>query len=136
MSEIDTTPLSRREAVAALGALVLAACFSDRTTDPPDEDGVEVEMVDLEFEPATVTIQVGDRVTWRNVGQFVHTATCDPAKANDPSNVQLPPGAAPWDSGAAAPGATFSRVFDVAGEYRYVCIPHEAQGMLGTIIVS
>ena len=136
MSEIHSTPMGRRDAIAAIGALALAACFSDRTTAPPDAGGVEVEMVGIAFDPPTVSIQVGDRVTWRNVGQFVHTATCDPSKANDPSNAQRPPGADPWDSGAVAVGSTFSRVFDVAGEYNYFCIPHEAQGMLGTIIVT
>lgn len=136
MSRIAETPLTRREAIAALGALALSACFSDRSTNPPEEGGVEVEMVDLSFEPATVNIDVGDRVTWRNTSQFVHTATCDPSKANDSASVNLPAGAAAFDSGAVSPGGTFSHVFEVAGEYRYFCIPHESQGMVATVVVS
>lgn len=133
-----TGKMNRREAVALLGATALAACFSDR----PDStgvngDGMVVEMRDtLAFSPRTLNIQVGDRVTWRNTSSFVHTATCDPALANDPSHVQLPEGAEAWDSGDVAGGGTFSRTFDVAGEYQYVCLPHEQQGMLGTIVVS
>lgn len=136
MSGIAGRPLTRREALAALGGLALAACFSDQSTDPPDEGGVEVEMTDLQFEPATVNIQVGGRVRWRNAGQFVHTATCDPGVANDADSVRLPSGAEPFNSGAVAVGSTFSHEFEVPGEYRYFCIPHEAQGMVGTVIVS
>lgn len=136
MKEIPSQPVTRREALAALGALALAACFSDRSTDPDGGEGVRIDMVDLAFEPATVTISVGERVAWHNTGQLVHTATCDPSKANDSASVQLPAGAAAWDSGAVAVGSTFGHTFEVPGEYRYFCIPHEAQGMLGTIIVS
>lgn len=128
--------LTRREAIAAMGATVLAACFSDRPTPPEDDEGIRVDMVDVAFEPATLNIEVGERVTWHNMGQFVHTATCDPAEANDPDSVQLPAGAAPWNSGTIGPGGTFTRTFDVAGEYHYFCIPHETLGMLGTIVVT
>lgn len=34
------------------------------------------------------------------------------------------------------PGESFSKTFDVPGTYRYFCIPHEMQGMLGTAIVE
>lgn len=136
MTGMSSRKLTRREAIGAMGAAVLAACFSDRPTDPGDGGGIPVDMVDTAFEPATLTIQVGERVTWHNVGQFVHTVTCDPAEANDPASVQLPAGAAPWDSGGVGPGGTFTHTFDVAGEYHYFCIPHETFGMLGTVVVT
>ena len=134
-----TRRMTRRQAVAAMGATALAACFSDRPEDgtgPGGEDTV-IEMTNqLTFSPETVTIQVGSRVTWRNTSDVLHTATGDPAKAVDPSNVRLPQGADPWDSGGVTAGVEYSRTFDIPGEYRYFCIPHEQAGMVGTILVT
>ena len=132
--------LTRRQALVAMAATALAACFSDRPDDGTgvDGEGTIVEMTNqLTFDPETVTIEVGGRVTWRNVSDGIpHTATCDPDEANDPSHVQLPSGAQPWDSGTIVSGGEYTRTFVVPGEYHYFCIPHEGQGMLGTIIVN
>jgi plastocyanin len=35
-----------------------------------------------------------------------------------------------------APGAVFEHTFRVAGTYRYICVPHELAGMIGTVIVT
>ena len=99
--------------------------------------GQMVEMNDqLKFAPASVTIKVGDTITWMNVGNIPHTTTADPAKAMTASNVALPSGAKTWDSGMLNGGQSFSHTFDVAGVYKYICIPHEAAGMLGTVTVQ
>src|SRR5690606_37858162 len=71
-----------------------------------------------------------------NASSMVHTATADPALAANPDNVQLPAGAEPFDSGFLTAGQRFSYTFTVAGEYRYVCLPHEFAGMIGTITVN
>lgn len=131
--------MTRREVLVALVVSTVAACTSDRPTDEGGGDGEEVGMTNqLTFSPATLNISTGDTVTFRNTssGGIIHTATCDPAKAANASHVALPAGAAVWDSGALAPGATFSHTFTTAGQYRYVCLPHESLGMLGTINVS
>ena len=90
----------------------------------------------LKFVPATITIKVGDTITWTNSGTIAHTTTADPAKAAKASNVALPSGAKTWDSGLLNAGQSFSHTFDVAGVYKYICIPHEAAGMLGTVTVQ
>lgn len=90
----------------------------------------------LGFTPATVTIQVGETVRWTNTSDIVHTVTADPEKAADPSRVSLPEGAATFDSGNLAPGEVFEYTFTVAGEYDYICIPHELAGMVGKVIVT
>lgn len=122
----------------ALGATLLVACFSDRPdpTGNGNGDGVVVEMTpQLTFEPRTVTIDAGEAITWRNTSVVFHTATGDASKAVDPAHVRLPEGASPWDSDAVGAGEQFTRTFDVPGEYRYICIPHEAQDMVGSIVV-
>ncbi len=89
----------------------------------------------LTYVPAEVTITVGQNVLWTNTSSLTHTVTADPSLAQDPSHVQLPEGAQPFNSGDMAPGATFRHTFDVPGTYVYFCIPHEAMGMVGRIVV-
>lgn len=97
---------------------------------------VEVGMVGLEFDPARITISRGETVKWVNTSQIVHTVTADPELANDPGSVKLPEGAETFDSGNMSAGDTFTHTFDIAGEYRYFCIPHESAGMIGTVMVE
>jgi plastocyanin len=62
--------------------------------------------------------------------------TADPGRAFDASRVRLPDGASTFDSGDVAPGEVFEYTFTVAGEYRYICVPHELTGMLGVVMVE
>jgi plastocyanin len=96
-----------------------------------------VRMTDrLTYEPEAVTIAVGETVVWENTSAVVHTVTADEDEAADPSNVRLPDGAEPFDSGDIPPGESWSYRFTVAGEYRYFCIPHEMADMIGTVTVQ
>jgi plastocyanin len=94
----------------------------------------------LRFEPAEVTIRLGETITWVNASPIPHTTTGDPdknpVKKTRPEFAQLPPGAEGWDSGMLNEGQSFSHTFTVAGKYKYFCIPHVLSGMLGTIIVQ
>jgi plastocyanin len=99
--------------------------------------GPVVAMTDqLRFVPDKLTVKVGDTVTWQNTGSVAHTVTADPAKAQNKAHVKLPAGAEPWDSGILTGGLSWSRRFDVPGEYAYFCIPHEANGMVATLTVT
>ena len=83
-----------------------------------------VSMTDNAFGPATITINVGDTVTWVNNGEHDHTATADDRS---------------WDSGELAPGGSFSHTFTTAGTFGYFCELHGAPGgigMSGTIVVQ
>jgi plastocyanin len=70
------------------------------------------------FSPATLTINVGDRVTWTNSDSVTHTATAT--------------GGA-FDTGDIAEGQSASVRFTKAGTYAYSCTPHPS--MTGTIRV-
>jgi len=78
-------------------------------------------MVEFAFEPANVTINVGDTVTWTNNGDIVHTAT-----STEPSGA--------FDSGLVNPGETFAHTFDAPGTYQYICSVHP--NMMGTVVVQ
>jgi plastocyanin len=96
-----------------------------------------VDMTDsLKFEPRTVEIKQGSTVLWKNASNLVHTVTADPELANNKSNVQLPQGAETFHSGDIAPGEEYRHTFNVPGRYRYFCVPHEAAGMIGEVIVK
>ena len=91
---------------------------------------------EMTFNPATLTIKRGETVTWKNDYDLVHTATADPSKVEDQTLVELPAGAAAWDSGNIAKDQVWSHTFETPGIYRYVCLPHLMAGMVGEIIVE
>jgi plastocyanin len=104
---------------------------------PASPQTFTVQMNDVNrFVPAALTVPVGSTVTWQNVGQVTHTVTFDPSKAIRASDVSLPSGVAPWDSGNVDGGQSYSYTFATPGTYHYVCIPHEELGMLATITVT
>lgn len=104
---------------------------------PAGEAAAKVQMTDLlVFEPALVTIKVGQIVEWKNASFVVHTVTADPAQAAYQKSVHLPEGAEPFDSDRLLPDAIYRRTFTVPGTYRYFCKPHESTGMIGEIVVE
>jgi plastocyanin len=106
-------------------------------TSPSAGAGHTVQMTDaLKFDPATLTVSVGDTVTWENTSSMAHTTTCDKTKASNPSDVIQPDGGDTWDSGLLNAGQSYSHTFKVAGDYQYVCLPHEVAGMIGKVTVS
>lgn len=110
------------------GALLLAGCTSPDGDD--DHAQVVVEMVSgNEFDPETITVEPGTKVTWINRDTLGHTATSD-------DDGQM------FDSGNLNGGQSFSYTFDEPGVYTYHCTPHafentegEYQGMTATVIV-
>jgi plastocyanin len=87
------------------------------------------------FQPTSLSVPVGATVTWRNSSGATHSATDDPARAQDPTHAGLPAGAQPWDSGDIAPGQNGTRTFSTPGTYLYFCRFHEGRGMVASITV-
>lgn len=81
--------------------------------------GNMVEISSYSFVPATITVKVGDKVTWTNNDSVGHSAT-----ANDKS----------FDTGVLAKGQSGSATFSKAGTYTYYCSIHP--NMHGTVIVQ
>ena len=102
--------------VVALGAL-LALRAGARVG--PEPDAAVVTMGDASFQPATVTVKAGQSVTWKNGSKLTHTAT-----------------GSGFDSGSIGPGQSWTHTFSKAGTYPYVCVPHQAAGMKGTVVVT
>lgn len=129
-----------RTMVAVLGAsaLALTGCGASGPAhdEPPPNVDATVAMQGVSFNPASIRIRSGNTVQWRNTTNMTHTVTANPSLAANPANVELPQGAEPFHSGTVAAGQVWSYTFTVPGTYRYVCLPHETQGMIGTIIVE
>ena len=130
-----------RTALAAIGAasLALAGCGVTgpaHTVPPPPVVDATVTMGMTNFAPPAITIRSGQTVQWRNTSLIAHTVTGNKARAANPANVQLPAGAQPFDSGDIAAGGVWSYTFTVPGTYRYICVYHEGQGMIGTVVVQ
>jgi plastocyanin len=83
-------------------------------------DAVMVDIKDLAYTPASVTVPVGGTVTWTNDDTVPHTVT-----AQDRALLQ---------SGTIDPGASFSQTFDTPGTIDYFCEFHA--NMKGTIVVQ
>ena len=99
---------------------------------------VVVKMTDKPptYMPMKVAIKVGQTVEWVNNAETLHSVTTDPDSAQKPTDVSSPPGAQPFDSGFMKPGMTFDYTFTVPGTYKYLCLPHEKDGMIGYVTVG
>ncbi len=78
-----------------------------------------IEIANFAYSPATVTVKVGEAVTWTNQDSAGHNATSD-----DKS----------FDTGVLDTGKSRTVAFNKAGTYTYHCSVHPS--MHGTIIVQ
>jgi plastocyanin len=87
------------------------------------------------FDPIGIHLEPGQTVRWIVAGN-VHTATAYHPH-NDQHSLRIPEGALPWDSGFLVnTGDRFAVTLTVEGVYDYYCMPHEAAGMVGRIVVG
>ena len=103
-------PIRLAIAVAGL-ATAIAGCTQGPRTHT-------IVMKNFGFEPATLTVAVGDTVAWSNADLVPHTATATDAA---------------WDSKSIAASAGWHMVSSTPGAHEYYCVFHP--GMKGTIVV-
>ena len=101
---VDTVPVEKPRKKAPLAIARAAA-----------SGGVTIS--DFQFAPASITVQVGDTVTWTNAGPTAHSATGDS-----------------FDTGIFNEGQSRSETFNEAGTFSYICTPHPQ--MKGTVTVQ
>ncbi len=87
------------------------------------------------FDPVGLYVEPGTTVRWI-VRDNVHTTTAYHPR-NDNHSLRIPKHALPWDSGFLVhPGDHFDVTLTEPGVYDYYCMPHEAAGMVGRIVVG
>lgn len=106
-------PRSRVRVAAAIGAIVAWAVIAGGAL--AADEGVSIS--GFAYEPGTVTVNVGDTVTWTNNDQVGHTAT-----------------GSGFDTGTISGGSSASVTFDTAGTFDYICGIHPS--MKGKITVT
>jgi plastocyanin len=87
------------------------------------------------YNPSNIVITAGQTVEWHNNGQVSHSIADDAAKAAKPEDALIPHGEHPFSSGNIMPGGTYRHTFTVPGRYRYFCMSHELDDMVGDITV-
>ena len=93
---------------------------SSGASSAPAASGTDVTIKDFKFSPETLSVKVGDKVTFKNSDGQPHTATSD--NSGD------------FDAGAVDPGTSKVVTFDKAGTFTYHCSFHPF--MHGTIEVK
>ena len=79
----------------------------------------QVTIINLAFDPQSITVNAGDTVTWVNGDTTAHTVVADDGS---------------FDSGDLAPGASFTFTFAAAGTVPYHCGIHPQ--MTGSVVVQ
>jgi len=101
------------------GSAATTEAAGGATTTAPSGAGAQVVMKNIAFDPASVTINVGETVTWTNEDSVSHTVIGDNGE---------------FESTTLAKGDTFGFTFGQAGTYAYHCSIHPS--MRGTVIVQ
>jgi plastocyanin len=138
--------MRRRAFLATLGAstAAVAGCLGPGSAGGPDD--YDVGMSVSRFRPEELAVAPGTTVVWKNTSKSTHTVTAYENAIPDDAAYFASGG---FDSEAAAREAwnarsggsisqqrTFSHTFEIPGTYNYVCIPHEPNGMVGSVVVS
>lgn len=100
-------------------AAVIAGLASVLAIGPASGADGTVAMSGFAFDPATVTIEVGDSVTWENQDGVAHTAT-----GSDGA----------FDTATVGGGQSATVTFDAAGTFAYTCSIHPT--MQGSVVVE
>lgn len=111
--------IARRRRLFASPALAIAAIALAGAGSAVLAADAAVSIANLAYDPATVTVNVGDSVTWTNNDSVGHTATADGGS---------------FDTGSIAGGQSDSVTFTAAGSFPYHCTIHPQ--MTGTVVVQ
>lgn len=87
---------------------------------------LNVEITLTQFNPAQLTVNVGDTVVWRNNSFLQHTVTS--GNSCSPNSI--------FNSGVMDPDVVFQYTFNSTGSFPYFCMLHCLAGMRGTVTVD
>ena len=93
---------------------------------------LDVQISGYSFSPSTLTISVGDSVTWTNMDSAPHTVTSDSGSELDSGTLSGSSSGGYYSSSTV--GGSYSHTFATAGTYAYHCGIHAS--MEGTIVVE
>ncbi len=116
--------------------LVASACSTG-------ERGIVSMTEGNQFDPGTVTVRVGETLRFVNDSSQAHTVTAYEESLPEGIDFFASGGFDDEESARAGvaqglirPGEVYTITFAAPGRLRYFCIPHEATGMIGTIVIE
>src|SRR5450759_385754 len=108
--------------VVIIMSMLLTACSGNTGTTPTSgsptvssSNAVTVNMKNIQFVPANITIKAGTTVTWVNQDGFAHTVVS--GTRDNPTTL--------FASGDIQAGQIFFYTFTTPGVYPYHCTPHQ-----------
>ena len=118
---VTVTPPPETITITPPATTVTVTLPATTVTVTPASATYEVDVFDNVFTPLSITVPVGATVTWTHRGLELHTITVDTGG---------------FFNQAIASGQSFSFTFTEPGTYSYHCIPHQADDMVGRVIVE
>lgn len=109
-------------AAALAGTLLVAGCTAPNEDPAPEITGPVVTITDMAYDPAQITVAIGDTVTWvfDDRGRAHDVVGTDATSAFLRSPLKMT--------------GTWTHTFTEPGTFNYTCSPHP--GMRGTVIVE
>lgn len=117
--------------IGAAAAGLLAVTFD--LTGPEAAADRAVVLAGMRFDPAAVTVRVGETVTWRHMDDVGHSVTADEGAFDSH------PSCGTIGGRCMEPGQSFLHTFTQPGTVLYHCRIHGApggQGMAGKVVVE
>lgn len=128
-----------------VAAVAVTGCIGSGSSDGE----FDIDMSSNAFLPEEYIANAGDTVVWKNTNSRAHSVTAygsgipDGATYFATGEFESEKAARKsWKNqsghtgGRIFGGETYEHTFEQPGEYDYFCIPHEAAGMVGTVIVE
>jgi plastocyanin len=131
----------RRTALAAagLGLLALTACGGGESTsassdEPTTASGPVVKMPLTQFDPAKISIKVGDTLTWENSNDIGHTLVQGTYEVDSAGQRTSEKDDGTFTLDVKKKGDKVTHTYATAGTFDYYCSIHKA--MNGTVTVA
>ena len=121
-SSSSSTATSDTASSSAQASSTTTTAPRSTTTGPTTTVPGQVDIVEYDFTPGTITVKVGERVTWLNRDSVDHWVISAPGTPQ------------PFDLGRQGSAASASHTFDTKGTYPYFCNLHNY--MKGEVIVQ
>jgi len=121
-SSSSSTATSDTASSSAQASSTTTTAPRSTTTVPTTTVPGQVDIVEYDFTPGTITVKVGERVTWLNRDSVDHWVISAPGTPQ------------PFDLGRQGSAASASHTFDTKGTYPYFCNLHNY--MKGEVIVQ
>ena len=138
--------MDRRAFLRSAGTVVAAAALAGCGESSGDTGDYDVGMTARKFEPSTIEVPPGTTVVWQNTSSHAHTVTAYEDSIPDEADYWATGGfdsqsaaESGWlagNEGAVYQDETFERTFETLGTHSYFCVPHEAGGMVGAVVVT